>query len=332
MASASTPQGKAAYAYDADRNLVTASLPGGASHHYSYVAGQLSSYSEDLGGHAWQRPQTTTIGRNAAGQVTSETTGGRTSSYTYDPAGQLSSETLPVGFGAKVTVTYTYDANGNRASATIGTGRGEDWRGNGGREQDALAPAVGQGASTRGSNGQGDAERAGPGKLTVARATYTYDAANELSALSLSGPSGRSLGAESYTYDAAGRQVLQSGPTGSLSTSYDARGLATSLVATSASGHQAWSQRRTKARRRTLSAPRRRAPTGEPAAKASYGRRRPWNRCCRSPVPGQKGGARPAPTWSTGRRWTSPWRGQGRCPSPTMPTAMSPRPRGPRAS
>ncbi|WP_147795642.1 DUF6531 domain-containing protein [Cellulomonas sp. Y8] len=96
------------YELDADGSVVRALFPGGVERRYAYVAGELTQYTEVRDG----RARTTTIVRDAAGRVASESTGLITRRYTYDKAGQLVAGSGVLG----EPIRFSYDAAGNRTS------------------------------------------------------------------------------------------------------------------------------------------------------------------------------------------------------------------------
>lgn len=101
------------YAYDGDGNLTTVTPPGRPAHVFSFtLLNQIAAYTApDLGGGS----TTTIFTYNAAQQVTEVTRAdGKIITALYDPAGRLSSLTLPRG-----QFTYQYDmATGLLASIT----------------------------------------------------------------------------------------------------------------------------------------------------------------------------------------------------------------------
>lgn len=116
MAAAEAPEPlDATFELDPDGRLLREALPGGAGRAYHYTAGRLVSFTQNQPG---VRPttRTTTFERDAAGRVVAETTAGKTTRYTYDPAGQLRSG----AGGPDGPVEFQYDPTGNRTLMTAG--------------------------------------------------------------------------------------------------------------------------------------------------------------------------------------------------------------------
>jgi RHS repeat-associated protein len=102
--------GATALQWDADGRLVGETLPGGQMRGYAYdAAGRLAGFDQQVAG----ADRSTTVSRDAAGRITSETTGGVATSYRYDPAGQLLSSSSP-----SLSTSYAYDVLGRRTSAS----------------------------------------------------------------------------------------------------------------------------------------------------------------------------------------------------------------------
>ncbi|HET9061022.1 MAG TPA: DUF6531 domain-containing protein [Acidimicrobiales bacterium] len=177
LAQVSTAQGSVSYSYNADANLVKTTLPGGDSRTWAYSAGLVSSYSQQVG----RQSTSTSIARNLAGQVTSETTNGRAAHYSYDPAGQLTSEQVLLPVGA-LSVNYTYDADGNRASASV-AGVKVSYSYDAANELTSVASPT-------------EAGEAGEGGFAT---NYTYDAAGRQSSVSTP------FGTQATSYDARGQ-------------------------------------------------------------------------------------------------------------------------------
>ncbi len=96
------------YTYNPAGQLTATALPGGESRGYTYnPAGQITGYTQSLNGGA----QDATLTYNPNGDLASVTTGGNTTTYTYDTARQLT--------GAD-SDTYTYD-KGRRTSVNTTT-------------------------------------------------------------------------------------------------------------------------------------------------------------------------------------------------------------------
>jgi RHS repeat-associated protein len=152
----------ATYTYDGDGRILTETLPGGVTRSYGYAAGLLASYAETRSGVT----ASTAIARDAAGRVTSLTTGGATTGYAYDAAGQLTGVDAP---GTAGDVTYAYDTVGDITSVTSGgvvTTRSYD-------NADRLVSAVSSGVTT--AYTYDDAGRLLQAANPVATTTETYD-------------------------------------------------------------------------------------------------------------------------------------------------------------
>ncbi len=105
------------FAYDALGRLT--GVGGKTSRSYAYADGaggattQIAQYSSSFGG---KEQVSSSFTYNAAGNITEETTGGRTWRYTYDALGQLTGAT-----DGTTAYTFTYDGAGNLLTASDGS-------------------------------------------------------------------------------------------------------------------------------------------------------------------------------------------------------------------
>ncbi|MBI3256338.1 MAG: RHS repeat protein, partial [Actinobacteria bacterium] len=106
----SHPQaGTAGYSLDVEGRLVKETLPDGSWRSYGYTKDLLTSFTQTT--EKGKKRTSTTLGHDANGRVSTETTDNKTTRYTYDPAGQLVQST-----GRGGTVGYSYDKVGNRTA------------------------------------------------------------------------------------------------------------------------------------------------------------------------------------------------------------------------
>ncbi len=151
--------------YDADGRVTTETLPGG-SRTWGYTNGRLTSLNESIP----SLTRNTTLGYTS-GAISSETTGGVTTTYGYDNAGELTSATPSSGSAT----TYTYANSGRRLTQKIGTITTTYGYDNAG-ELTSATPSTGT-ATTYGYDLAG--RRTGETTGTTAT-TYGYDAASRL--------------------------------------------------------------------------------------------------------------------------------------------------------
>ncbi|MDN4613517.1 RHS repeat-associated core domain-containing protein [Leifsonia sp. F6_8S_P_1B] len=211
-----------AFAYDADGNQTSMTDPLGAVTSYGWdLAGNQTSMTDPKG-------HRTVYGYDPAGQLTNVIEGYRngakassdvnvTSSYAYDPDGNLSHVTDPNGHVTR----YTVDAAGRTLSEVDPVGTTTKWSYT---EAGRLASMItGTGASVSYSyDKRGDLSRQ---SKAGASARYEYDANQQL--IAMTDPTGVS----GWTYDKDGRvttQIDQWG--GHLATAYDKAGQATSMT------------------------------------------------------------------------------------------------------
>jgi RHS repeat-associated protein len=116
IASLTDPAGGAfAYAYDKAGRETSLTRPNGITDAISYdAAGNLTSLHSTLGPSLVNQAD---YAHNTAGLRSGLTTTAGTTTYTYDPANQLTSAAYPAPSGLP-TDTFTYDLAGNRMSAT----------------------------------------------------------------------------------------------------------------------------------------------------------------------------------------------------------------------
>jgi RHS repeat-associated protein len=209
---------KTTYTYDAAGRVQTRVDPRGncagctpANFTWTYTynaAGQQLTEQDPLG----HMPQTNVY--DDAGRLTSSTdANGHTTSYTYDDANRVLTETAPdpdgagTGLPAPVT-TYTYDNVGNKLTET-----GPDPDGAGPRTAPVTTYTYTEANQLASETGP---DPDGAGALAAPVTTYTYDANGNLA--STVDPRGNATGANpddyrtTYTYDAAGRLLTETRP------------------------------------------------------------------------------------------------------------------------
>ena len=108
------------YAYNPDSRLSSvADSDGKTGRSYTYAAGttgtttRISGYTVVFGG---TNRLTSQFTYDAAGNITQETTGGKTWTYTYDSLGQLTGAS-----DGTTAYSFTYDAAGNLLTASDGS-------------------------------------------------------------------------------------------------------------------------------------------------------------------------------------------------------------------
>lgn len=190
--------------WDADGRLVGEALPGGASRSFGYdAAGRLASFKQSLSG----ADRTTTLARDAAGRIISETTGSEETSYTYDKAGELLGAT-----GGGFTGTYAYDALGRRTSSSS----------NGVNSSYAYDPA-GQllSQTVNGSTGNYSYDEAGrrtSAKDDTITVNYRYGSQGELSRIESLVGTETTVEERNYDGDGGLRGIVRTEPTGTKAT------------------------------------------------------------------------------------------------------------------
>ena len=212
-----------AFSYTPTHRLSSVTDQAGRAQSFAYnPVGWLTSASDTSGG----QPFATTYAYDAAGQVTSlDSAAAPAVAYAYDLAGRLTSLTLP-GSGA---ATFTHDAAGARTGVTLPNGAltafGYDPAGriesivttatSGLIAESYTRDAAGRVTSdSQGSYAYDDARRlatwTSPSGATIA--TYTYDAASNLTGVSVDGSATVSFEVDAadritsrgFTYDEAG--------------------------------------------------------------------------------------------------------------------------------
>jgi RHS repeat-associated protein len=233
--------------------------PDGGFTQYGYdQAGNLTSqadYPPAGQGQAAVALRSESFGYDAAGNVTSaKDWDGNTSTFSYNAAGELTSQVVPVSATASATTSYGYDAAWNQTAITGGNGN-TTWTTYNplNLPESVIKPAAtsGQAASARTWTTSYDAAGnqvavSQPGGVTL---SYGYDAMGDLTSQSGVGasaataaqeltydPDGRLAsatapgGTDAFTYDAAGNLKQASGPSGTSSVTYTGDGLVQSLT------------------------------------------------------------------------------------------------------
>ena len=229
------------YAYDATGNLTGLTDRNGRVRAFSYdAAGRLTN--EDWLDEEEESIRTFTYTYDAAGQLTSASDPDSTYSYTYDALGQLTEEDnegtpdLP-----QVVLTYTYDVAGNSTGLSDNLGASIEY------EFDDLHRLTGAALTDAEDNGpEVTFTYDGAGRLTdVSRATHeglgtttgvstslTYDDADRLTDITHTNPltiPPETIASYRYGYDDAGLATGYTGPEGTLSYTYNARGELTAM-------------------------------------------------------------------------------------------------------
>jgi RHS repeat-associated protein len=197
------------------------------------------------------------------GNLTSSTDfNGHTATFSYDPAGQLTSEIQPVSATSSITTSFGYDAAGNLTRYTDGDGSNSYYTWNTwGLPESKIEPPTAANYSAADStwttaydeNGR-PATITEPGGVTVtdsydnenqltgqsatgadaptAARTYTYNPDGTLStaATSNTAATGSNATSESFTYNDRGEVLSASGSAGSTSYSYNGDGLPASIT------------------------------------------------------------------------------------------------------
>lgn len=200
LASADVPGlGTTTYAYDADGRLVVEDLPGTANerrHHFDPATGARTRYVERLDGATLD----VAVDYDRNGRLVREAVAGAaTTTFTYDPAGQLTAAT-----SGTTTLVYAYDAVGRRTRSVDQNG-----------DHTYAYNAAGE-LESRTLAGLGL-----PGGVVTT--TYTHDAAGRRTA------SSQGTTEAAWTYDARGQLATAAttdlvGGTDSVSYAYDGTG------------------------------------------------------------------------------------------------------------
>ncbi|MFC1415369.1 RHS repeat-associated core domain-containing protein [Streptacidiphilus cavernicola] len=233
LAGRTDPAGhKTGYTYDPTGNVLTVTDPAGTVTTNTYDAdSRLTSvsYSDSA------TPPVSSIGYDLDGRTTSMTDGTGTSTWTYDPFGDVTSKTS----GSGATVGYTYDVNGNQLTLTYPGGQAgtavqtfdkanrltgvTDWNGKAstfGYDNDSnltttTYPNGDVVTNTFDGNDSLSAGAVAKSGTALASLTYTRDNAEQLASLT---PSGLPGSAETYAYTAT--EQVKSVTTGSGTTGY----------------------------------------------------------------------------------------------------------------
>jgi RHS repeat-associated protein len=180
----------ASYSYDPAGNVIGAIKGNGTSTTYQYDADNHVTQLTNLAPGGSSANSAFTYAYNSLGQITSQTSGGATTSFGYDADGELISVS-----GPGESIQYTYDPAGNRTSVTEN-----------GVVTNYVSNSVNEYTSTT-TNGvmtsyEYDANGNLIGATTGGQTTsYSYNALNQLTGVN--GPNG----SFSYVYDPLGNQV-----------------------------------------------------------------------------------------------------------------------------
>lgn len=192
--------GTTTQSWDRDGRLVGEALPGGPTRSFSYdAAGRLASFAQRLSG----ADRATTLGRDRAGRIVSETTAGVTTSYTYDRAGQLLGAS-----GGGFTATYAYDAIGRRTTAST---NGVPVR----YVHDAAGQLVSEqvDGSTR-TYTYDEAGRRTSASDATTKTNYRYGPQGQLASVESTTGTRTTMEQRSYNGDGALRRITRTEPTG----------------------------------------------------------------------------------------------------------------------
>jgi RHS repeat-associated protein len=212
--------------------------PLGGTTYLSYLYGDLVAISNPLG-------ETTGAYYDSVGQLLDITDAeGNTESYTWTPLGQMASETNPLGG----VTSYGHDADGNLTSVTDADGHKTSYSYNHDSELATKTDPLGK-VTSYSYDGDGDLTKITDamanvdtfayddfGNLTTAlygvsgstqqtKIVYTYDNGNRMTkAVQTPG------GTYSLSYDGLNDVLSQTGPAGTVSRTYNAAGLPTSMT------------------------------------------------------------------------------------------------------
>jgi RHS repeat-associated protein len=193
------PAAVAAYTYNPDSQVTGEALTGG-SRTRTFTQGRLTAFNETLPGLS----RATTIGYDPSGRIATEATGGVTTTYGYDLAGQLTSIAPSTG---SATV-YTYDALGRRASSKLGTAAAIPYT------YDTASQLTNQNGTTYTYDTAG---RRLTETATGNTLTYTYNPAGQLNTLKR--VQGTTTTTQTRAYDAAGLLAALTNVAGTVTTS-----------------------------------------------------------------------------------------------------------------
>jgi len=230
-ASAAAPNGATtSYTYDGNGNVATSTNPDGVTTTWTYTAtGSVATVS-----YSGSAAHSVSYSYDADGNTTGMTDATGTSSYQYDPFGELTSATN----GAGQTVTYGYDADGDNTAITYPLPSGATWAstdtvGYGYSDADVLTSVTDfnghQIAITPDADGLPTSETLGSTGDTI---TTSYDNADNPSAITLKNSSS-TLQSFSYSDAPAGNILAETDGPGSQSAAsytYDGKGRVTSMT------------------------------------------------------------------------------------------------------
>ena len=186
------------YGYNADSQVTSETLTGGTRSR-TFTTGRLTAFNETLPGIT----RATALTYDTTGRLATEATGGVTTTYGYDPAGQLLSTTPSTG---SATV-YTYDKLGRRATTKVGTAAAVT------NTYDATGALLTAGPTTFTYDAAG---RRLTETATGNALTYTYNPAGQLNTLKR--VKGTVTTTQTRTYDASGMLATVANVTGSATT------------------------------------------------------------------------------------------------------------------
>jgi RHS repeat-associated protein len=192
------PAAVAGYGYNNDSQTTVETLTGGTRTR-TFTTGRLTSFNETLPG----LTRATALTYDTTGRIATEATAGITTTYGYDPAGQLLSTTPSTG----TATVYTYDKLGRRATTKTGTAAAVT------NTYDATGALLTAGPTTFTYDAAGR-------RLTETAAgntlTYTYNPAGQLNTLKR--VQGTVTTTQTRTYDAAGMMATVANVTGATTT------------------------------------------------------------------------------------------------------------------
>jgi RHS repeat-associated protein len=221
------------YAYDYAGRLGRVTNPDGSYAQYGYdEAGDQTSvtdYGAAASGQTAPQLRTESFGYDLNGERTSvKDWNGNTTNYTYDAAGELTSQVEPITSTTSVTTSHGYDPAGNPTSLTSGNGNTtwttyNSWK----LPESVIKPATAAASAaadrtwTTGYDADGrPVSVSQPGGITQ---SYGYDPLGDLTSQAGSGASAATP-TQTLTYDLDGRLASATAPGGTDTFSYDANG------------------------------------------------------------------------------------------------------------